>query len=91
MKALVEGGPSEYRSAFQRGLDHDPSAGGGGVEWSNREARIIILAMVYTGAGPSEVAALPTEHILLTAKLAYTDILFDGANSSRSIPRSRRT
>ncbi|WP_231555343.1 hypothetical protein [Paracoccus sanguinis] len=32
-----------------------------------------------------------TEHILLTAKLAYTDILFDGANSSRSIPRSRST
>lgn len=63
----------------------------GALDGMNNEARCVVLAMVNTGARPSEIAGLLPEHIHLDADVPYISIEADGktlktAQSKRRIP-----
>lgn len=60
----------------------------GALDGMNTEARCILLALINTGARPSEIAGLLPEHIHLKAAVPYISIEPDGRKLKT--PQSRR-
>lgn len=84
-------GEAKQRPPFSDGWIRDRIMAPGALDRLNKEARGILLAMVNTGARPSELAALTADQINLTANVPHVSIepvgrQLKSANARRVIP-----